>query len=216
MPRKPKTRAPYLMVSDPTWALARADYLIRGMTAQAVADKHGIGLHNLRSTMSLKGWTKRDLADARAAVQPDAAAGVPPPPDPVAEARAAATGRTKAADPAGGDLLEAVLTRVRTALTSGRGAEASALLKAAREFVIVQQDVADARAAVAPGVELWDTAQPARAGAATETLMIQTLHGRWSKLTLEEQIERVDPDGSTGLRAWAEAQAAAGARKAGR
>ena len=215
MPRKPKTRAPYRMVSPATWVLARADYL-GGMTAQAVADKHGVGLHNLRQTMARNGWTKRALADARAAVQPDAAAS-PPPPDPLAMARAAAAGRTGPADPAapaGGDVLEAVLARVRTALTSGRGAEASALLRAARDYVIVQQDVADARAAVAPGVEMWDAAQPARAGAVTEGLTIQTLHARWSKLTIEEQIERADPAGATGLKSRAAAKA--GARERGR
>ena len=69
MARKPKIRAPYLMVSPPTWELARADYL-GGMTAQQVADKHGIGLHNLRQTMARKGWTKRALADARATAGP--------------------------------------------------------------------------------------------------------------------------------------------------
>lgn len=63
MPRKPKIRAPYLMAGPPTWELARADYL-GGMTAQKVADKHGIGLHNLRQTMARKGWTKRALAGA--------------------------------------------------------------------------------------------------------------------------------------------------------
>ena len=57
MPRKPKTRAPYKMVSPPTWELARADYL-NGMTAEAVAVKHGIGLANLRQTMARKGWER--------------------------------------------------------------------------------------------------------------------------------------------------------------
>jgi hypothetical protein len=73
-----------------------------------------------------------------------------------------------------------VLARARAALTAGRGGEASALLKATREFVIVQQDVADARAAVAEGVRMWDTAQPARASEATEPLMVQSLHLRWA------------------------------------
>lgn len=217
MPRKPKTRAPYRMVSPATWVLARADYL-GGMTAQAVADKHGVGLHNLRQTMARKGWTKRALADARAAVQPDAAAS-PPPPDPLAMARAAAAGRTGPADPAapaGGDVLEAVLARVRTALTSGRGAEASALLRAARDYVIVQQDVADARAAVAPGVEMWDAAQPARAGAVTEGLTIQTLHARWSRLSEVELAERIDPQGLMGRKACVEGRMAEVGRGAGR
>jgi hypothetical protein len=200
MARKPKKRAPYLMVSPPTWELARAAYL-GGQTAAEVAERFNIGLQNLRQNIYKHGWSKRALADARAAVQPDAvAASVPPPPSPAAEAE--------------GDLLEAVLARARAALTSGRGAEASALLKAAREYVLVQQDVTDARAAIASGVEMWDAAQPARAGAVTETLMVQTLHSRWSRLSIEEQAARMDPDGSAGLKAWMEAQAAAaGSRK---
>lgn len=190
MPRKPKTRPPYLMVSPPTWDLARADYL-GGMTAKAVADKHHIGLHNLRQTMARNGWTKRALADARARAGP----GGPPVTVPAAPAAAAGVDDST-------DLLEAVLRRARTVLTAGRGGEASALIKATREYVILQQDVADARTAVADGVAMWDAAQPARAGEATEMLMLQTLHGRWSKLTPEEQVERLDPHGRKGFRAW--------------
>ena len=74
-----------------------------------------------------------------------------------------------------------------------------ALLKAARDYGIVQQDVTDARNAVARTVKVWNTAQPARAGAVTETLLVQTLHGRWTGLSVEETAERVDPDGKLGF-----------------
>ncbi|MCS6625507.1 DNA mismatch repair protein MutH [Roseibacterium beibuensis] len=194
MPRNPKTRAPYLMVSPPTWALARADYL-GGMTAEQVADKHGIGLHNLRQTMARKGWTKRALADARATAGP----GGPP----------VTAASLPAADPGlatgGGDLLEAVLARARAALTGGRGGEASALLKATREYVIMRQEIEDARAANADGVAVWDRARPDQAGALTETVTIQTLYARWSKLSEVELAVRADPTGKAGLAQWVKA-----------
>ncbi|NJC42560.1 hypothetical protein GGQ87_002855 [Brevundimonas alba] len=196
MPRKPRIRAPYRMVSAPTWELARADYL-GGMTAQKVADRHGIGLHNLRQTIARNGWSKRALADARAMAGP----GGPPITLPAAPAAADAPSFE-------GDLLQTVLARARAALMAGRGAEASSLLKATREYVLVQQDVADARAANADGLARWDTAQPARAGALTETVTIQTLHARWSKLSEAELAMRADPTGEAGLKDWVEGRAA--------
>jgi hypothetical protein len=191
MPRKPKIRAPYLMVSPPTWELARADYL-GGMTAQQVADKHVIGLHNLRQTMARKGWTKRALADARATAGP----GGPP----VTAATLAAAEPDLAAG--GGDLLEAVLGRARAALTGGRGGEASALLKATREYVMMRQEVEDARAANADGLALCDRARPDQTAALTERVTIQTLFARWSKLSEMELALRADPTGKTGLVEW--------------
>lgn len=187
MPRKPKTRAPYRMVSPPTWELARAAYL-GGMTAQQVAGRFDIGVHNLRQTIKRRGWSKRGLADARAQARDEfvpAEAPRPATPDAAVEA----------------DLFEAVLGRARAALTAGRGGEASALLKATREFVIVQQDVVDARATHAGDIEIWDTARPDLAGAVTEQLVIQTLHSRWSGLSDEELAFRADPDGALGLAA---------------
>lgn len=195
MPRKPKTRAPYRMVSPPTWELARADYL-GGMTAQGVADRHGIGLHNLRQTMARKGWTKRALADARVLAGPGGPpVTVPAPPS------------TAAAPEPWGDLLAGVLRRAREALLAGRGGEASALLKATRDYVLVQQDVADAHDAVADQLRTWDAAQPARAGEMTEIAMLQALHSFWSKLSADEQADRCDPDGRMGFKAWLQAMA---------
>ena len=69
MARKPKTRAPYLMVSPQTWELARADYL-GGMTAQQVADKYVIGVHNLRAHISEHGWSKRAQLNQPSAATP--------------------------------------------------------------------------------------------------------------------------------------------------
>ncbi len=64
MPRGPRKRAPYRMVAEATWELARADYL-GGMTARQVADKYVIGVHNLRARISERGWSKRALAAGR-------------------------------------------------------------------------------------------------------------------------------------------------------
>lgn len=191
MPRKPKTRAPYLMVSPPTWELARADYL-GGMTAQQVADKHRIGLHNLRQTMARKGWTKRALADARAAAGPGG------PPVTAATLAAAEPGLAAGA----GDLLEAVMGRARAALTGGRGGEASALLKATREYVIMRQEIEDARAANADGLALCERVRPDQAAALTEGATIHTLYARWSKLSEVELAARADPTGKMGLVEW--------------
>jgi hypothetical protein len=102
----------------------------------------------------------------------------------------------------GGDVLEAVLARARAALTGGRGGEASALLKATRDYVIMRQDIEDARAANADGLAHWDAAQPDRAGELTEGVTIQTLHARWSKLSEVELAARSDPTGKTGLMEW--------------
>ena len=206
MPRKPKTRAPYRMVSPATWALARHDYLILRMTAEAVAKKHDIGLANLQQTMARKGWTKRALAEAEAALQPEAAGSLPP--DPVAEARAAATPNPPSpseAAPTDVDLPATVLGRARAALTAGRGGEASALLKAMREYVIARQDVADAHAMIEDSVRQWDAAQPTRPGAPAGTLLMQALHQLWGRLSVEEEVHRADPNGAAGLRDWMEA-----------
>src|SRR5690606_36908016 len=148
MPRGPRKRAPYRMVADATWELARADYL-GGMTAQQVADKYVIGVHNLRARISERGWSKRALAQARVfsgpggppLTHPTAA----PPPGPERTRATATPPAPAAAAEAGGDLLDTVLERARAALTAGRGAEATALLKAMREYVLVRQDVEDVR-----------------------------------------------------------------------
>ncbi|MDP2763855.1 MAG: hypothetical protein Q8O54_03350, partial [Brevundimonas sp.] len=91
-----------------------------------------------------------------------------------------------------------------------------ALLKATRDYVLVRQDVADAHDAMADQLRIWDAAQPARAGALTETLMLQTLHSFWSRLSADEQAERCDPTGKIGFRKWlwkAAPEVMAGGRK---
>ena len=188
MPRKPGTRAPYIMVADTTWALARADYL-GGMTAQQVADKHGIGVHNLRQTMARMGWTKRALAEARAAPGP----GGPPA---AAPAPAAAEPHLAARS---GKLLDTVLARARAALTAGRGAEATALLKAMREYVLVHQDVEDVRNENRAAFEEWNRARPDEAGALDEPVTLQSLYARWCGLSDAEQLKRLDPEDETGV-----------------
>lgn len=201
MARKPKVRSPYLMVSAPTWELARAAYL-GGDTAAQIAARLQIGVHNLRRKIHKNGWSKRALADARARSHADGAIGAPSPaptPPPQNDASPAQAGDAA-------DLLDTVLARARAALTAGKGGEATALLKATREYVIARQDIADARAAIAANVKTWNTAQPARAGELTELLMVQTLHPRWAGLSLEEEVDRADPDGSAGLRDWMAAQ----------
>jgi len=193
MPRKPRTRAPYIMVADTTWALARADYL-GGMTAQQVADKHGIGLHNLRQTMARKGWTKRALAEAHAAAGPGGPPVTAPAPAPAPAAAAAEP------DPAAasGDLPATVLARARAALTAGRGAEATALLKAMREYVLVSQEVEEARSGHRREIEALREARPEAIGALEEAVVLQTLYGRWCGLGPEEQMLRMDPGDESG------------------
>jgi len=182
-------RQRYAVVTAQSWELARAGYL-SGLSARVVCERFGMGEHNLRKRAREQGWTKRAYAVALAP-----SGGPAPPPLAAAEPVAAPAGE-------GSDLLDTVLRRAREALTAGRGGEASALIKAAREYVIVHQDVVDARDAIARTVTIWDTAQPARAGAVTETLLVQTLHGRWTGLSVEETAERVDPDGKLGFGAW--------------
>lgn len=199
MARKSKTRSSYLMVSDATWELARAGYL-GGETMQQVADRLQIGVHNLRRKISLCGWTKRALAQARATARALDEDGVPPP-NPNSNASKVVPDATPTA-PSIPDLPATVLDRAREALTAGRGGEASALLKAMREYVIARQDVADAHMAIEDAVALWDTSQPTRAGETTETLMVQTLYHFWSGISLEDHVDRVDPHGTAGLRTW--------------
>lgn len=196
MPRGPRKRAPYRMVAEATWELARADYL-GGMTAQQVADKYVIGVHNLRAQISKRGWSKSALAAARVFPGP----GGPPLPHPAAAAPPAPDRRrTKTPPPqpppegaAGGDLLDTVLERARAALTAGRGAEATALLKAMREYVLVRQDVEDARNEHRAAFEEWDRTHPSEAGALDQPVTLQSLYARWCGLSDAEQLMRMDP-----------------------
>jgi hypothetical protein len=163
--RKAGVRAPYRMVSPPTWELARAAYL-GGETAQAVADRFGIGLQNLRQKIFREGWSKRALAEARTLAGPGGPPVTPTPHASPADAPGAALpAAATPAPPADEDLMATVLRRAREALTSGRGSEATALLKAARDYVTISEDVERARetfAALLPG----DAALPSGAAAA--------------------------------------------------
>jgi hypothetical protein len=202
MPRQPKRaakKAPYVMVDQRTWALVRADYL-GGMTAAAVAEKYGVGRHNVTARISREGWTKRALAEARARPGP----GGPPLPDtpgpggPGAPDAGAAGGRPAGKRPAP-NLMETVLARARAALEAGRGAEATALLKAFREYVLVSQAVEDSRKPHAKAIDLWDRLQPDRAGELTEPVMLRTLHDWWSGLDFVEAAYRADPEDKDGI-----------------
>ena len=142
MPRTPTVRALYKFVASTTWELARADYL-NGETAWVVAERYDIGVSNLRQTFNRRGWTRRALAEARACAGPG---GPPPQPQPQP---AAAVG-IAAAPPPGEGLFDTVLRRAREALTAGKGGEATALLKALRDYVVMVDDVSDAEEANSP------------------------------------------------------------------
>lgn len=184
--RKAGVRAPYRMVSPPTWELARAAYL-GGETAQAVAERFGIGLQNLRQKIFREGWSKRALAEARTLAGPG---GPPVTPTPHASP-ADAPGAVLPAPPADEDLMATVLRRAREALTSGRGSEATALLKAARDYVTISEDVERARetfAALLPG----DAALPSGAAAALSDGFIRAhLEHLWRPGSPEDALTRI-------------------------
>ena len=165
MPRKPRVRAPYRMVGPATWELARAAYL-GGETARAVAERFGIGLQNLRQKIHREGWSKKALAAARDPTGPGG-----PAPSPGALASPAAPPASAPADPE--DLMTTVLRRAREALTAGRGSEATALLKAAREYVVVAQDVDRARQDLTPA--LLDGLSPAQTAQFADFMVGQSL-----------------------------------------
>ena len=182
MARKPKVRAPYKMVSSATWELARAAYL-GGETAQAVADRFGIGVHNLRQKIYREGWSKRALADARLVAGPG---GPDPRPGPLAPPAAT------------GNLMDVVLNRAREALTAGKGAEATALLKALREYVVVLDDVADAHQANARATEAMAAATPETSARLVEAMALVQLRQIWAPLNAEEAQWRDDARRASG------------------
>lgn len=64
-----KPRAECKIVSGETWSRARHDYL-SGMTAPAVAARHGVGVGGLRGRIQREGWTKVAQAAANAPQPP--------------------------------------------------------------------------------------------------------------------------------------------------
>lgn len=177
--RKPKVRAPYKMVSPPTWELARAAYL-GGETAQTVADRFGIGLQNLRQKIFREGWSKRALADARVMAGPGGPDLAPIPPNPPALPPASEE-----------DLMTTVLRRAREALTAGRGSEATALLKAAREFVVLHQDVDRARETLIDIVPRDRPLSPGNLAFLADAVVLNHLGARWVPATPEEDARRL-------------------------
>lgn len=180
-------RQRYAVVTDQSWELARAAY-VGGLSARVVCERFGMGEDNLRKRAREQGWTKRAWAAARATNSGATADGPAPkaPPEPAADA----------------DVLDAVLARARAALTGGRGGEASALLKATREYVLVRQDIEDARALHRSQRARWDRIAPDRAGPLDEQATVQTLHARWSRLSDLELARRADPTDQTGVVDW--------------
>lgn len=182
MARKPKMRAPYKMVSEPTWELARAAYL-GGETAAAVARRFDIGVHNLRQKIHREGWSKRALADAVAFPGPG---GPPPPPREPLPAHAVPA----PVAPGTEDLMATVLRRARDALTAGRGSEATALLKAARDYVVISQDVERARENIATLVPSDALISDPQVAVLSDALIQSHLGHLWVPLTPEENIAR--------------------------
>ncbi|GAA0637972.1 hypothetical protein [Brevundimonas lenta] len=184
MPRKkPKVRAPYKMVSPPTWELARAAYL-GGMTAEAVAEKYDIGLHNLRQTIARKGWSKRALADARALAGP----GGPPVPAPVAATPPSPEPASPPAPPITVDMilrsiLDVAMVRAGKAIIAGTGAEASALIKATREWVTLNAEVVTARAEVPETGAPLEGFSPGDQATVREQVALLLMQESWAKKT---------------------------------
>ncbi|MDP3405552.1 MAG: hypothetical protein Q8S03_12730 [Brevundimonas sp.] len=182
MPRPQRTRAPYKFVAPFVWELAYADYMA-GETAGVVAARYDIGLSNLQQTFNRRGWTRKALAEARARIRlgPGASQGAPSP------APAPATGPETGPDRT---LFDTVLGRAREALTAGRGSEATALLKAVRDYVAAQQDVAEACDAIAPVERALAESGAAPIPGLTDALLISQLRLYWSPLPPEEAAWR--------------------------
>lgn len=181
MPTTKRAKAPYRMVTRPTWELVRAAYL-GGMTAQAVADRFGLGVHNVRRKIHDEGWSKRAYAEAR---QVTVDQGTPPAPRPKGRSRRTvpAPEETAAPDPHAPPpaVLNRVLERAREALVAGKGTDASALMRAAREYVILTQDIQEARRATEFGARSWAEHHPHTAEDVAEVLAMQALHDQWTR-----------------------------------
>ena len=175
----------YGKVSDQTWDLARAAY-VGGLSAREVCERFGVGEANLRKKARLEGWTKRDWAQARGIVDH----GGPPPG--VGSASNASPPSPAQPPPAGEeDLMTTVLRRAREALTAGRGSEATALLKAAREYVVLSQDVDRARENLADILPEDRDLSPEHLALLADTVVLNHLGDRWAPAPPEETAKRL-------------------------
>lgn len=173
-------RAPRKSVAAFVWDLAYKDYMA-GQTARVVAARYDIGVSNLRQTFSRRGWNRKALTEARAQIHLGAHApqrSPAPAPDP-------------APDPAPGPrpdetLFDTVLRRAREALTAGKGSEATALLKAVRDYVVVIDDVSDAEAANEPIEHAIGEILPADRTRWREAMAMNKLRVFWSPLQPHE------------------------------
>ncbi|MBJ7486695.1 hypothetical protein [Brevundimonas sp.] len=181
--RRPPTQT-YGKVSGQTWDLARAAY-VGGLSAREVCERFGVGEANLRKKARLEGWTKRDWAQARGIVDH----GEPPPG--VGSASNASPPSPAPLPAEDEDLMTTVLRRAREALTAGRGSEATALLKAAREFVVLHQDVDRARETLDDIVPKDRTLSPGHLAFLADTIVLNHLGARWVPATPEEDARRL-------------------------
>lgn len=197
--RRPPTQT-YGKVSGQAWDLVRAAY-VSGASARVVCERFGVGEANLRKKARLEGWTKRDWAEARGTVDHGPAA-------PAAPFPAASPAPATAPDQT---LFDTVLGRAREALTAGKGSEATALLKALREFVVVYDDVADAEEANSPVEHAIAEVLPADRTRWREAMAMNRLRVFWSPLEPHEleyrdearAVARTDREAREGMRAAA-------------
>lgn len=117
-----KPRAECRIVSEAVWARARADYL-SGMTAPAVAARHGVGVGGLRGRIAREGWSKAAHA-AENASRPEAVELSDAPLEPHGIAKGA-------------------LARASAALMAGRPAEAEAIVRALADVQALAVHVAE-------------------------------------------------------------------------
>ncbi|WGM48445.1 hypothetical protein KOAAANKH_03346 [Brevundimonas sp. NIBR10] len=192
--RRPPTQT-YGKVSDQTWDLARAAY-VGGLSARVACERFGVGEANLRKKARLEGWTKRDWADARGVIDNG---------QPAPGAHGAPSTPTAAPGPASEeDLMTTVLRRAREALTAGRGSEATALLKAAREYVLLHQDVDRAREALIDVVPKDHTLSPGNLAFLADTVVLNHLgplgprHPRRGRQTPARLLGTAAPVGTGG------------------
>lgn len=171
--RRPPTQT-YGRVSGQTWDFVRAAY-VAGDSARIVCERFGVGEANLRKKARLEGWTKRDWAETRGVIDRGVRPASPKP-------REAAAPTPIAKD----NLMDVVLYRAREALTAGKGAEASALLKALREYIVVLDDVSDAHEAIAWIDDACTVDPPDMADRLTEALAITQLRQMWAPLDADE------------------------------
>lgn len=177
----PPPRQRYRVVSDQTWDLARAAY-VSGLSARAVCEQYGLGEANLRKRARRDGWTKQAWRDARAVLDPQAtpadpvaAPGPPPPEDGAPE----------------GDVLDQVMARARAALTAGKGQEATALIRALRDYAVLAGEVAEARLEAAPSLRMWTGYNDDRVDEMREVLTLNALHLRWARTDPAAERERL-------------------------